>query len=145
MNDKCIFLDIDGVLNATGDTDLIENTFSKKKMEYLKQIIDECSNVDIIITSDRRIYEIERKMIDKAFNQFNLPISYLSLKRIHKKRSEEVMWYLNGHQEVKHYVILDDNDLGYTSNEVLINHFIDTFPYGLSDTLVNEIINILMK
>ena len=51
---KIIFLDIDGVLNGYADTDLIENTFSKYKLDLFKQLYDSLDNVLVVITSNRR-------------------------------------------------------------------------------------------
>ena len=126
-----IFLDIDGVLNTIGDTNLIENTFELNKLKLLIKLSDE-TNSKIVITSDRRTLESEREMIGKVFYNYGVNIDYLSLKRTHRKRSDEILYYLKNN-DVNKYVILDDNDLGYSENNELSSHFINTYDNGFTE------------
>ena len=125
-----IFLDIDGVLNTLGDTNLIENTFELNKLKLLIKLSEE-TNSKIVVTSDRRTLESEREMIGKVFYNYGVNIDYLSLKRTHRKRSDEILYYLKNN-DVNNYVILDDNDLGYTENNELSSHFINTYDNGFT-------------
>lgn len=89
------------------------------------------------------MYAIERKNIDEIFALVNIKVQYLSLERTYKRRSDEIIWYLNKHPEINKYVILDDNDLGYSNNQTLNKHFIDTFPDGINPTMFNIIIDVI--
>ncbi len=139
---KIIFLDIDGVLNTFGDKELINNIFEKNKLERLIKLSNE-THSKIIITSDRRIHRDERLLIDDAFDRYNALIDYLSYKILYRNRSDEIIYYLNHNQNITNYVILDDNDLGYSQNQELSNHFINTYKNGFGNTEYNLAKNIL--
>ena len=139
---KIIFLDIDGVLNTFRDKELINNIFEKKKLERLIKLSNE-THSKIIITSDRRIHFDERLLIDEAFDRYNALIDYLSYKVLYRNRSDEIIYYLNHNQNITNYVILDDNDLGFSQNQELSNHFINTYKNGFGNTEYNLAKNIL--
>ena len=139
-----IFLDIDGVLNTIGDTNLISNTFEFNKLMKLVKLSNE-TNSKIIITSDRRTFIEEREMIDDIFNSYNMNYDYLSLKRTHRKRSDEILYYLSNNPNITNYVILDDNDLGYSDNNILSSHFIDCFKNGFSEEELIKAVELLNK
>ena len=141
-NMKTIFLDIDGVLNSTGDENLIENTFDKDRI-CLVRYLSIITNSKIIIISDRRIYEEERNMIDKVFNEYKINYDYLSLERTHRKRSDEIKYYLGNHKDITNYVILDDCDSGYSTDTELVNHFVNTNKNGFNQDMCDKAFNIL--
>ena len=137
-----IFLDIDGVLNKLGDTNLINKTFEYNKLMRLIKLSNE-TNSKIIITSDRRTFIEERIMIDDIFNSYNMNYDYLSLKRTHRKRSDEILYYLSNNPIITNYVILDDNDMGYSENSALSSRFLDCYKNGFSEEEYEKAINIL--
>ena len=137
-----IFLDIDGVLNTIDDTNLISNTFEYNKLMRLIKLSNK-TNSKIIITSDRRTFIEEREMIDDIFSSYNMNYDYLSLKRTHRKRSDEILYYLSNNPNIVNYVILDDNDMVYSENSSLARHFIDCYKNGFSDIEYEKAINIL--
>ena len=137
-----IFLDIDGVLNTFGDANLISNTFEFNKLMRLVKLSNE-TNSKIIITSDRRTFIEERELIDDIFSSYNLNYDYLSLKRTHRKRSDEILYYLSNNPSITNYVILDDNDLGYSENSALSSHFIDCYKNGFGKEEYEKAIIIL--
>ena len=138
---KIIFLDIDGVLNTQGDKNLIENTFEENKLNNLVKLVKN-SNSELVIISDRRIILDERLMIERIFDKYEILVNYLSLKRTHRKRSDEVLFYLSNH-ECSNYVILDDNDLGYSEDIVLSSHFINTYNNGFTNKEYIKALSIL--
>ena len=133
---KIVFLDIDGVLNTFGDKELISNTFEKTKLENLVNLLLETES-DLVITSDRRLLSEEREMIENVFDNYMILVNYLSYKRTHKNRSDEILYYLSFHP-CNNYVILDDNDLGYSESEVLKPHFINTYKSGFTKDLYSK-------
>lgn len=136
-----IFLDIDGVLNTTGDINLIENTFEESKLLNLVKLVNNTDS-NLVIISDRRLIIEERMMIDNVFDEFKISVNYLSFNRTHKNRSDEIIEYLN-ENPCNHYVILDDNDLGYSESEVLKSHFLDTYKRGFTLDLYFKAFKIL--
>ena len=140
---KIVFLDIDGVLNTQGDKFLIENTFEENKLKNLiKLLID--TNSDLVVISDRRLIADERLMIDSVFDKYLIIVNYLSFNRTHKKRSDEILYYLSNHKYIN-YVILDDNDLGYSENNILKSHFVNTCKNGFTKDEYNLAMEILNK
>ena len=139
---KVIFLDIDGVLNTTGDKKLINNMVEESKLNNLVNLINNTQSV-LVVISDRRLLEDERLNIESIFDNFEILVKYLSLKRTHRKRSDEVLYYLNNHKDITNYVILDDNDLGYSEDIVLYPHFINTYKNGFGEDEYNKAIIIL--
>ena len=138
---KIVFLDIDGVLNTQGDNNLIENTFEEIKLNNLVKLVKD-TNSELVIISDRRLLSEERIMIDGVFDEYEILVNYLSLERTHRKRSDEVLFYLSNH-ECQNYVILDDNDLGYSDDIVLKSHFINTYENGFTNKEYIEALTIL--
>ena len=137
-----IFLDIDGVLNTLGDTNLINKTFEYNKLMRLIKLSNE-TNSKIIITSDRRTFIEEREMINDILNSYNMNYEYLSIKKTHRKRSDEILYFLSNNLNITNYVILDDNDLGYSENNALFSHFIDCYKNGFSEIEYDKAIEIL--
>ena len=138
---KIVFLDIDGVLNTTGDKQLISNTFEKTKLENLVELLRTTDSI-LVVTSDRRLIEEERLMIEDVFDPYYILVNYLSYKRTHKNRSDEILYYLSNHPSDS-YVILDDMDLGYSENEALKPHFINTYKHGFTKDLLFKALELL--
>ncbi len=115
-----IFLDIDGVLYGADSSGLLYAMADKKILDMLCEFHLE-NNCHIVITSTRRMYEYERSDIDKLFADFDY--SYLNYKERLISRDKEIEKHVT-EAELTNYVILDDNDFGYTENEMLSKHFI---------------------
>lgn len=126
--DKIVFLDIDGVLNTQGDKNLIYDTFEINKLNLLVKLL-RITEAELVIISDRRLIKEEREMIEKVFDDYEIIVNYLSYKRTHRKRSDEILYFLNNNICNK-YIILDDNDLGYSENNIISKHFINTYNNG---------------
>ena len=119
-NNKYIFLDIDGVLNAPGDK-IIHEMFEENKLKLLVDFIVS-NGCKVVLTSNRRAYESDVKIIKKVFEPYT-EIMLLSERRLFKYRGQEIEFYVkqNG---IKNYVIFDDNDNGISNILELNSHFI---------------------
>lgn len=118
---KYIFLDIDGVLNASGDKCVVFNMMEVNKLNMFISFALEV-DANIVITSSRRIYAEEVKMIKLALSKIN-SVSVLSEERLHKHRGKEIEWYIK-ENKIDDFVIFDDNDDMISSNVLLKDHFI---------------------
>ena len=118
---KYIFLDIDGVLNASGDKEIVFNMMEVNKLELFVNFVLEV-DASVVITSSRRIYKEEVNMIKLALAKIN-NVSVLSEKRIHKHRGNEIEWYIT-ENKINNFVIFDDNDDMISDKPLLNNHFI---------------------
>lgn len=119
---KYIFLDIDGVLNAPGDKNLIEGLVEENKFNLLKKLINK-TNSKIVIISSRRIYKEDRDLLLKALDDIYYDLSFISLKMNYKYRRDEINAFLNDNP-CEAYVILDDIDSNYTKDSIMINHYV---------------------
>jgi hypothetical protein len=122
---KYIFLDIDGVLNAPGDKNLIEGIIDYSKLELLKELISK-TNSKVIIISSRRIYKEDRDLLLRALDDVYNDLSFISFKMNYKYRKDEINYFLSNNP-YEAYVILDDIDSNYTKDNIMINHFICLF------------------
>ena len=115
-----IFLDIDGVLYGMATDDLFHVMADPKILDMICKFHLE-NNCHVVITSTRRMFKYERDEIDKVFADFDY--SYLNYKERLISRDKEIEKHVT-EAELTNYVILDDNDFGYTENEMLSKHFI---------------------
>ena len=141
---KYIFLDIDGVLNAPGDKNLIEGVIDKNKYSLLIQIINE-TNAKVVIISSRRLYQEDRNILLKALDEIYDSLSFISFKLLSKYRKDEIKMFLTD-KEFESYVILDDIDCYYTLDNEINKHFIYIDGVvGLTKENVDKAIKILNK
>ena len=157
---KVIFLDIDGVLNVIPQGhDAFGGIFHSDFVDNLKRIIDE-TDAKIVISSSWRHSGLQ-KMLD-MWEFRNLPGEVIGVTPDLYRfldfegertmvRGDEIQAVLNIHQEITHYVILDDDtdmlkhQLGnfvQTSNNINHPDCID-IGYGLTKECTNKAIRIL--
>lgn len=138
---NALFLDIDGVLNSSGSKKLLFNIVDSELLANFKKIVD-CLKAKIIIISSRRRYAFERESLKKCFSTVNIEITFLDADIIYKKRSNEILAYLN-RNDFNKIVIVDDLDLGYTDSD-LAEFFVQVNGVeGLSNLDCEKIIRIL--
>ena len=157
---RVIFLDVDGVLNSEAhakycheNPKFIEEGGSiwvdPYPVFYILQLIDEM-DLKLVISSSWRTWDLESTI--KEFNRYRslckltpyiVGITPRNMDdRIWEDRGEEIQQYLDSHQEIDNYCIVDDdNDM----LESQMGHFVRTNPeYGLTVydcDKIREIIN----
>lgn len=109
---KVIFLDFDGVINSF-DSDVV----SLECVEILKKIID-VSGAKIVVTSSNK-YHVQKGYI--AYERSNLYNNYIKKLAsygievydytlcINQNRELEIKQYLESHNEIEQFLILDDD------------------------------------
>ena len=141
---RIVFSDIDGVLNTPFDKERIGGIFEVKRLSNLIKLIHQTGSV-LVIISRRRFYEEERKNIDSVFNERDVQVDYLQYEKSDTKRSDEILDYLDNHEDISEYVIIDDNDYGYSKNPVLSCHYVNACAGGLSMAVYKKACAILVK
>lgn len=119
---KYIFLDIDGVLNAPGDENLIEGVIEPNKYSLLKDIINK-TNSKVVIISSRRLYAEDRNVLLKALDDIYYSVSFISYKLLSRYRKDEIDIFLKNNP-CESYVILDDIDCDYSLDNEINKHYI---------------------
>ena len=145
---KIIFLDFDGVITTRDSKWEIDN----EKCLLVKKICDE-TGAKIVISSSWRYSTVEKtieayKLYDWILTPYiidvteNLSMSIgWDLLSYFPQRGLEISEYINKHNLIQNYVILDDDsDMLYIQKD----HFIKTDTYkGLSEENVQQAIKIL--
>ena len=144
---KVIFLDFDGVLNNSNNSEY-HNMFSHNNFINLKKIIDNTDSYICLTTSHRNrelslllfekvctIFGINNRVIGKTDENSELSsINQNSILRVNEIND----WLQNpSNKNLEKWVILDDMDMN-------INNFVRTnYKYGLTDDDANKAILIL--
>lgn len=132
-----IFLDVDGVLTSNRSQFALNpqqvglwSRFDPLAVEFLNKVCDTYQDVSIVLTSTWRTefpYESGyEKWIplwaEAAFRSCGFRGKFAEDWRTvnidnyaHKKRAYEVVKWLQNHQEVQDYIIIDDDDSGFNS------------------------------
>ena len=119
---KYIFLDIDGVLNAPGDKNLIEGIIEPNKYNLLKSLISKTKS-KVVIISSRRLYKEDRDLLLKALDDIYADLMFISYKLTSKYRKDEINQFLIKNPCLN-YVILDDIDCGYSDDNWMVKNYI---------------------
>ena len=105
---KVIFLDVDGVLNSARDYYSIELS-TDSHLELLKELIDR-TGAKIVLSSSWRMGLSIRGNLVQRLADYNLeiydttPVLYFE----GRKRGDEIRAWLDKHEDVVNFVILDD-------------------------------------
>ena len=119
---KYIFLDIDGVLNAPGDKNLIEGIIEPNKYNLLKSLISKTKS-KVVIISSRRLYKEDRDLLLKALDDIYADLMFISNKLTSKYRKDEINDFLSNNPCLN-YVILDDVDCNYSEDSLMVKHYV---------------------
>lgn len=151
MSGKIIFLDFDGVLNSEqyirkcGGYGVV---IDPAKMVLLKQIVEATAAEVVLSTSWRERWSQDTAQCDSTgvlmnsiFGAYGLQI-FDKTPQLHAKREMEIKSWLDGHPDVKQFVVLDDMLL---NGDFLSGHFVKTSGYfgGMDETDVQDAIGIL--
>ena len=149
---KVIFLDIDGVLNYQNSDFIADDCLNN-----LRQIVNE-TGAKIVIISTWRVAidsECRDKYVKKTNSQLDYYKSILQDKLtnelrwidiapdLSEDRSAEIELWLNNHDNIESYVILDD--FNYEYDKRYPNNWVRPYWFtgGLNDKLVSKAIKIL--
>ena len=147
-NKKIVFLDVDGVLNSVDTTALAPDGslgVSSGKIDLLKKIITE-AKADIVLSSSwRNILES-----DPSYKYLIRQLKYKELYILDKTpnvgchRGKEIRQWLDAHEEIEQFVILDDEFIQEFEECGLSEHLVHTeFTEGLTKEDVIKAIQIL--
>lgn len=158
MDNRIIFLDIDGVLNcekskskcpSTGDPVGIDTD----KIRRLKRIVDETGAEVVLISSWKDFYEVGAykqehrigKYMNNKFRKFGIKIKDKTFGRGYVFRSKGILDWLKTHPEVTNFVILDDEEFFGYDQPPLKDYVIHTFwkGNGLTEASANMAIKML--
>lgn len=153
---KVIFLDIDGVLNSE-EWDMYVQSFiygarfnscyllSQEMILRLQNVVFQ-TNAEIVLTSSWRTNERAMDALRRQLNLYHLSIRDTTVSYAYGNRADEVKLWIKSHSNITSYAIVDDYDDGFTQDEVLSTHFVQTaYAYGLTYEKAAEIIEILSK
>lgn len=153
---RVIFLDIDGVLNSE-EWDMYIQSFiygarfnscyllSQEMILRLQNVVFQ-TNAEIVLTSSWRTNERAMCALTRQLSLYHLSIRDSTVSYAYGNRADEVKLWIESHSNVTSYVIIDDYDDGFTQDEVLSTHFVQTaYAYGLTHEKAAEMIEILSK
>lgn len=151
---KVIFLDIDGVLNS-GEWDVYVQSFiygarfnscyllSQEMILRLQNVVFQ-TNAEIVLTSSWRTDEQAMCMLTRQLSLYHLSIRDITLYSTYNTRADDINEWLRSNPNVNSYAIVDDTDDGFTQDEILAAHFVQTtYAQGLTLEKAEKIIEIL--
>ena len=153
MNNKIIFLDVDGVLNSMKFDRWLQDHHMKQYYGYelldqnallnLKDIVF-VTGADIILSSSWRLSNKCCEELRQQLLPYGLRFIDKTVCLCQENRGEEIKEWLSRHPEVDHFVILDDED--EFKDDLLKNNFVETtFEEGLLEQHAAKAIEILTK
>ena len=138
-NNVIIFLDIDGVMNSMcyqkkNEPVVVEENKAKILFEIIKE-----TGAKVVLTSLRRVVEWEE--LCDLFEKFNITL-YDKTPNISFNKAKEINKWLDEHEDVENFVVIDDKDMSECFNE----KFVLTNPYyGLTKNKALKVINVLLE
>lgn len=142
---KLIFLDIDGVLNSAHGKGPYISDMEIDKLILLRHLIELSNSEGVVLTSDRRLSEVDMKNKLQAFEKYKIKVvgklRRPSEEDDYDNRGKQIMDYLaSSVDDIEKIVILDDNDDGIS--ELFENEFILLSRFdGLDDNSFIDALN----
>jgi hypothetical protein len=125
---KCLFLDIDGVVNSRSTTDFSNNLWPiDPYMAFMVGKIQLDTGCIVVLSSSWRYHPDGVAAARKIVNLYD------TTPKMNRSRGEEIQAWLDKHPEVTTYAILDDDS--DMLPEQLPNFFQTTFEYGLNEEI----------
>lgn len=150
MNDKVIFLDVDGVLNSASFFKRMKkegknmhdkyNQLDPIRISYLKELVDS-SSADIVLSSSWRKIPCLETALSETLEKVGLSISDKTEYISGAERGDEIQEWLNRHPEYTNFVVLDDD----SDMTAVRDHHVQTcwFDCGLTMSHVEQALKIL--
>lgn len=151
---KIIFLDIDGVLNSVRydqQRTINQGNIDETRLPLLKKLVDETQALIVLSSSWRKHWEKDASMCDDIGREINNTFAKYQMSIYGKTaciasndRSEEIRMWLENHDDIEAYVILDDIAFGWGSD--LQEHLVRTnsrIGRGLEEKHIQESIELL--
>ena len=138
-NNYVIFLDIDGVMNSICFQKKNEHVVvEENKAKILLEIIKE-TGAKVVLTSLRRVMEWDE--LCDMFKKYNINL-YDKTPNISFDKSKEIIKWLDEHEGVDSYVVIDDKDMSEIFNKkfILINPY-----FGMTKSKSKKVINVLLE
>lgn len=142
-----IFLDYNGVLDTNDNMDVI----NLDNLQRLKHIVDETNSKVVLTTSKKNSFYITGVLNKSLQEDINLMetngIEVIGITPKANTREEEIELYLNQHQEIENFCIIDDDyDMEkFINNLVKLPNQIEDGQMGLDDYHMNIAIKILKR
>lgn len=153
MNNKVIFLDVDGVLNSMKFDRWLQDHHMKQYYGY--ELLDQnallnlqdivfVTGADIVLSSSWRLSNKCCEQLRQQLLPYGLQFIDKTVSMPYENRGEEIKEWLSRHPEVDRFVILDDED--EFKDDLLKNNFVETtFEEGLLEQHAAKAIEILTK
>lgn len=151
---RVIFLDIDGVLNSEEWDKYVQSftygarfnscyLLSQEMILRLQNVVFQ-TNAEIVLTSSWRTNERAMDALRRQLSLYHLSIRDSTVSYAYGNRVDEVKLWIESHSNVTSYAIVDDYDDGFTQDEILATHFVQTtYAQGLTPEKAEKIIEIL--
>ena len=149
MNNKIIFLDVDGVLNnGTWAEEMYEqgvrvyhdDILHEPSLAQLRRIVDETGAV-IVVSSSWRQIAVAYQHLKEWLAKIGLEV-YDKTPYVGRLRGDDITAWFNRNPGIYQYVILDDDD----DMDGHMEHLVQTdFDSGLTEEKADECIRILGK
>jgi len=134
---KCLFLDIDGVLNSRSTTNFKNNLWPiDPYMAFLAGKIQLDTGCKVVLSSSWRYHPDGVEAANKIVTLYDIT------PKLNGSRGEEIAAWLKEHPEIDGYAILDDDSDMLI--EQLPNFFQTTFETGLTEDIARDVTNHLI-
>ena len=146
---KVIFLDVDGVLNNDSTRARTPNGFvgiMDSKVKLIKKIVDETDSI-IVLSTDWRCMDyddpdyiyLEKKLDKQGLCAFDKTPELDTF-----RRGREIFVWLQAHDNVESYVVLDDIEFS-DFNYYKLNRIITNYHRGITEADAEDAIEIMNK